>query len=411
MSAPLDGVKVVEMTSVVLGPYACQILGDLGAEVIKIEPPAGDTNRNLGPYRAHRDMTSLFLNCNRNKRSIVLDLKSDNGRQAALALIRGADVVLHNFRPGVMERLGLDYAAVQAVNRNVIYCATYGYSKQGPYGHKGALDDSIQAVSGIAALQEKVLGEPRYLPTVVADKTTGLYVVQAILAALYHRERTGEGQEIEVPMFESMVSWLMVEHLWGQTFEPPMGSAGYVRLMAEHRKPYRCRDGLYLAVLPYWDAHWNTFCALSGHPELALDPRFINMGKRLENINESYAATGRIIAERDRHAWLDLLGETNVPMMIVSELDDLVDDPHLAATGFWKMMDDPDEGQVRMASYPANFSATPASIRRMAPRLGEHSVELLREAGIAEATIEQMLAAGETRTPVNEREGQAGASK
>lgn len=402
MSAPLDGVKVVEMTSVVLGPYACQILGDLGAEVIKIEPPVGDTNRNLGPYRKHSDMASLFINCNRNKRSVVLDLKSDNGKAAALAIMRDADVVVHNFRPGAIDRLGLNYEAVKAVNPEVIYCATYGYSKQGPYGRKGALDDSIQAVSGIAALQEKVLGEPRYLPTVVADKTTGLFVAQAVMAALFHRERTGQGQEIEVPMFESMVSYLMVEHLWGQTFEPPIGKAGYVRLMAEHRKPYRCRDGLYLAVLPYWDAHWRTFCELSGHPELAEDPRFINMQKRLENINASYAATGEIIAERDRQAWLDLLGETNVPMMVVNGLDDLVDDPHLEATGFWQRFEDPDEGTLRMASYPANFSATPASIRRGAPRLGEHSLEILGEAGLSEQQIDAMLAAGETRCPADE---------
>ena len=398
-TAPLDGVKVVEMTSVVLGPYACQILGDLGADVIKIEPPAGDTNRNLGPYRTHSDMASLFINCNRNKRSVVLDLKSAAGKAAALKIMEDADVVVHNFRPGAMDRLGLNYEAVSSVNPTVIYCATYGYSKQGPYGRKGALDDSIQAVSGIAALQEKVLGEPRYLPTVVADKTTGLFVAQAVLAALFHRERTGEGQEIEVPMFESMVAYVMVEHLWGQTFEPPIGHAGYVRLMAEHRKPYRCKDGLYLAVLPYWDAHWRTFCELSGHPELAEDPRFIDMQTRLKNINESYAATGAIIAERDRQEWLDLLGETNVPMMVVNGLDDLVDDPHLAATGFWHLREDPHEGTVRMASYPANFSATPASVRRMAPRLGEHSVEVLREAGLADEEIEHMLAAGQTREP------------
>ncbi len=404
MSAPLAGVKVVELTSVVLGPYACQILGDLGADIIKIEPPVGDTNRNLGPYRKHRDMASLFVNCNRNKRSIVLDLKSERGREAALKLMRDADVVVHNFRPGAIDRLGFNYEAVRAVNPEVVYCATYGYGKAGPYGRKGALDDSIQAVSGIAALQEKVLGEPRYLPTVVADKTTGLFVAQAVLAALFHRERTGEGQEIEVPMYESMVSWVMVEHLWGQTFEPPMGPAGYVRLMAEHRKPYRCRDGLYLAVLPYWDAHWHTFCELSGHPELGEDPRFINMAARLKNIDASYAATGQIIAERDRQEWIDLLGETNVPMMVVNGLDDLVDDPHLQATGFWQILQDPEEGAIRMASYPANFSRTPASIRRMAPRLGQHSVEILQEAGLDEVTIEEMLAAGETREPEPERE-------
>jgi crotonobetainyl-CoA:carnitine CoA-transferase CaiB-like acyl-CoA transferase len=172
--------------------------------------------------------------------------------------------------------------------------------------------------------------------------------------------------------------------------------------MAEHRKPYRCKDGLFLAVLPYWDAHWATFCELSGHPQMAEDPRFTNMATRLKNINESYAATGAVIAERDRQEWLDLLGDTNVPMMVVNGLDDLVDDPHLTATGFWQHLDDPDEGTIRMASYPANFSKTPASIRRMAPRLGEHSVEILREAGLSEEQIEAMLAAGETREPATE---------
>lgn len=397
MAAPLEGVKIVEMTSVVLGPYACQMLGDLGADIIKIEPPGGDTNRNLGPYRNNKDMASLFIGCNRNKRSIVLDLKSDRGRTAALEIMREADVVVHNFRPGAMERLGLDYEAVKKVNDGVIYCATYGYSKFGPYGEKGALDDSIQAASGIAALNEMVLGEPRYLPTIVADKTTGLFVVQSVLAALFHKQRTGEGQEIEVPMFESMVSYVMVEHLWGQTFEPPMGKAGYVRLMAEHRKPYRCKDGLYLAVLPYWDAHWRTFSELSGHPELQADPRFKSMGERLKNINDSYRATGEIIAERSRQEWVDLLGDTNVPMMVVNSLDDLVIDPHLVATGFWQEFDHPTEGRMRSSKPPMNFSVTPASIRRQAPRLGEHSIEVLREAGLDEATIESMLTAGETR--------------
>ena len=399
MSAPLEGVKIVEMTSVVLGPYACQMLGDLGADIIKIEPPAGDTNRNLGPYRTHSDMASLFVNCNRNKRSLVLNLKSENGREAALKIIAEADVVIHNFRPGAMQRLGLDYEAIKTVNPEVIYCATYGYSKKGPYGTKGALDDSIQAASGIAILQSLVEGEPRYLPTVVADKTTGLFVVQAVLAALFHKERTGQGQEIEVPMFESLTSYVMVEHLWGQTFEPPIGKAGYVRLMAEHRKPYRCADGKYLAVLPYWDAHWRTFCELSGNPQLAEDPRFINMATRLKNINESYKATGEIIASRPRQEWVDLFGDTNVPMMVVNDLDDLVDDPHLVESGFWQEFDHPDEGRVRMCSPPMTFSETPASIRRLAPRLGEHSVEVLKEAGFSEDRIEEMLAAGETREP------------
>ena len=399
MSAPLEGIRVVEMTSVVLGPYACQMLGDLGADVIKIEPPGGDTNRNLGPHRNHRDMGSLYLTCNRNKRSVSLDLKSERGRNAALDIIKTADVVVHNFRPQAMERLGLDYAAVQAVNPQVVYCATYGYSRKGPYGNKGALDDSIQAASGVAVLQSMVEGEPRYLPTIIADKTTAMVVVQSVLAALFHRERSGEGQEIEVPMFESMVSFVMTEHLWGQTFEPPIGTAGYVRLMAKHRRPYKTRDGLYLAVLPYWDNHWRTFCELAGRPELAEDERFIDMATRLQNINQSYRVTGEIIATRDRADWLALLGETNVPMMVVNTLDDLIDDPHLVESGFWQEAEHPTEGRVRMSSPPMNFGRTPASIRAMAPRLGEHSQEILREAGLDQATIDSMLAAGEVVLP------------
>ena len=399
MSAPLEGIRVVEMTSVVLGPYACQMLGDLGADVIKIEPPGGDTNRNLGPHRNHRDMGSLYLTCNRNKRSVALDLKSARGRNAALDIIKTADVVVHNFRPQAMQRLGLDYPAVQAVNPQVVYCATYGYSRKGPYGNKGALDDSIQAASGIAVLQSMVEGEPRYLPTIIADKTTAMVVVQSVLAALFHRERSGEGQEIEVPMFESMVSFVMTEHLWGQTFEPPIGTAGYVRLMAKHRRPYKTRDGLYLAVLPYWDNHWRTFCELAGRPELAEDERFIDMATRLQNINQSYRVTGEIIATRDRADWLALLGETNVPMMVVNTLDDLIDDPHLVESGFWQEAEHPTEGRVRMSSPPMNFGRTPASIRAMAPRLGEHSQEILREAGLDQATIDSMLAAGEAVLP------------
>ena len=399
MSAPLEGIRVVEMTSVVLGPYACQMLGDLGADVIKIEPPGGDTNRNLGPHRNHRDMGSLYLTCNRNKRSVALDLKSARGRNAALDIIKTADVVVHNFRPQAMQRLGLDYPAVQAVNPQVVYCATYGYSRKGPYGNKGALDDSIQAASGIAVLQSMVEGEPRYLPTIIADKTTAMVVVQSVLAALFHRERSGEGQEIEVPMFESMVSFVMTEHLWGQTFEPPIGTAGYVRLMAKHRRPYKTRDGLYLAVLPYWDNHWRTFCELAGRPELAEDERFIDMATRLQNINQSYRVTGEIIATRDRADWLALLGETNVPMMVVNTLDDLIDDPHLVESGFWQEAEHPTEGRIRMSSPPMNFGRTPASIRAMAPRLGEHSQEILREAGLDQATIDSMLAAGEVVLP------------
>jgi crotonobetainyl-CoA:carnitine CoA-transferase CaiB-like acyl-CoA transferase len=399
VTAPLDGIRVVEMTSVVLGPYACQMLGDLGADVIKIEPPGGDTNRNLGPHSKHSDMGSLYLTCNRNKRSVSLDLKSERGRNAALDIIKTADVVVHNFRPQAMARLGLDYPAVKAINPELIYCATYGYSKKGPYGNKGALDDSIQAASGVAILQSMVEGEPRYLPTIIADKTTAMVVVQSVLAALFHRQRSGQGQEIEVPMFESMVSFVMTEHLWGQTFEPPIGGAGYTRLMASHRRPYKTRDNQYLAVLPYWDNHWHSFCTIAGRPELAEDARFIDMATRLKNINESYRVTGEIIASKDRAQWLELLGDTNVPMMVVNSLDDLIDDPHLLESGFWQQLEHPSEGPIRMTSPPMNFSKTAASIRELPPRLGQHSVEIMREVGMAQADIDAMLAAGEAIVP------------
>lgn len=395
MTAPLEGVRVVEMTSVVLGPYACQMLGDLGADVIKIEPPGGDTNRNLGPHSKHSDMGSMYLGCNRNKRSVALDLKSAKGKQAALEIMKSADVVVHNFRPQAMDRLGLDYGAVKAVNPEVIYCATYGYSKTGPYGDKGALDDSIQAASGAAALAKKVLGEPRYMPTIIGDKTTAMFVVQSVLAALFHKQRTGEGQEIEVPMYESMVSFVMTEHLWGQSFEPPLCEAGYVRLMAEHRKPYKCNDGKYIAVLPYWDNHWLQFCEVAGRLDLAEDERFINMATRLKNINESYRVTGEIIAQRSRDEWVAALGDTKVPMMIVNELDDLITDPHLVETGFWQEMDHPSEGRLRMSSPPMNMSRTQPDIRRHAPRLGENTAEVLAEAGLEQSEIDSMIAAGE----------------
>jgi crotonobetainyl-CoA:carnitine CoA-transferase CaiB-like acyl-CoA transferase len=401
MAGVLDGIKVVEFTSVVLGPLACQILGDLGADVIKVEPPHGDTNRNLGPFKTNSDMSALYLTCNRNKKSIVLNLKDKRGLEAALKLCAQADVIVHNFRPAAMARLGLDYDSIKDQNPQVIYCATYGYSKKGPYGDMGALDDSIQAASGIAALMSMAdMGienpEPRYLPTVVADKTTGGNVVQAVLGALFHRERTGEGQEVEVPMFESMVSFVMTEHLWGQTFEPPLAPAGYPRLMAETRKPYKTKDG-YLAVLPYWDNHWGTFCKLIDQPELADDERFIDMKARTTNIVETCDVIGKAMAKKTTGEWVEIFKPTNVPHMVMNTLDGVIKDPHLKASGFWQELEHPTEGTIRMTSPPINFAKTPSSIRSLPPRLGEHSTEILRELGYSDADIQIFFEAGITK--------------
>ena len=396
MPGPLQGIKVIEMTSVVLGPWACQMLGDLGADVIKIEQPRGDSNRSLGAAQ-NPGMAALYLTCNRNKRSIVVDVRQPGARAAVLALVRDADVFVHNNRPQVMSKLGLDYADMKQVNPRLIYCGAYGYSKKGPYGAQGALDDSIQAVSGIAMLNKMVLGEPRYLPTIVADKTTAITVVYAVLAALFHRERSGEGQEIEVPMFETMVNFVMAEHLWGYAFDPPKAPPGYVRLMSQHRKPYPTKDG-YIAILPYLDAHWDKFCRLTNHAELIDDERFRTLADRVRNIDATYSKTGEIMATRTTAEWLKLFDKSGVPITIVNSLEDLMTDPHLAATGFWQFAEHPTEGRLRMASFPVNFAATPADIRRHAPRLGEHSVEVLREAGVSEADIAALLANGGVMT-------------
>jgi crotonobetainyl-CoA:carnitine CoA-transferase CaiB-like acyl-CoA transferase len=393
MPGPLHGIRVVEFTSVVLGPWACQMLGDMGADVIKVEAPGGDSNRRLGASH-HPGMAALYMTCNRNKRDVVLDVKQPEAKQALVDLVAGADVFVHNNRPQVMTKLGLDYAALKKVNPQLIYCGAYGYAKKGPYGSKGALDDSIQSIAGIAALNERVLGEPRYLPTVVADKTTAITVVYGVLAALFHRERTGEGQELEVPMFETMVNFVMAEHLWGRAFEPPLGPPGYVRLMSHHRRPYKTSDG-YVAMLPYMDAHWETFCRVVGRPDLLEDPRFRTMADRTRNIDDTYAETGRIMATRTTQEWLDLFAPTSVPVNRVNSLEDLMTDPHLVETGFWKVVEHPTEGPVRHPGFPVNFSATPASVdRRHAPRLGEHTRELLREAGWDDARIDALVAAG-----------------
>ena len=390
---PLAGVRVVELTSVVLGPWACQLLADMGADVVKVEPPRGDSNRTLGAAR-HAGMAALYLSCNRNKRSVCLDLKRPAARAALLGLARGADVLVHNNRPQAMERLGLDYASLMSLNPRLVYCAAYGYSKRGPYGGHGALDDSIQAVSGIAHLAELVNGEPRYLPTIVADKATAMTVVYAVTAALYHRERSGQGQELEVPMFETMVNFVMAEHLWGMNFVPPIGSAGYKRLMSRHRKPYRTQDG-YVALLPYLDAHWETFCRLVERLDLLADPRFTTLALRVDHIDETCAVTAAILATRTTAAWLALFEGSSVPAMRVNSLADLVSDPHLQATGFWHEIAHPSEGPLLAPGFPVDFGATPVDVtRRHAPRLGEHTVEVLREAGLARADIEALVASG-----------------
>ena len=397
MPGPLSGVRILDCTTVVLGPLATQMLGDLGADVIKIEPPEGDTTRKLGPTR-NPDMAAFYLACNRNNRSLVLDLKRPAGHGALMRLARDADVLVHNFRPHAAARLKLEYERVRAVNDGIIYCATYGFRAAGPYGNKPVYDDIIQAASGLASLQSALAGEPRYLPTIVADKTSSTAVAHALLAALYHKARTGEGQAIEVPMFESVVAWTMVEHLYGETFVPALDTPGYKRVLNRWRRPFPTKDG-YLAVLPYTDVHWQAFFRISGREDMLADPRFKSLASRLAHIEHLYEELGKIVATRTNEEWLGILDEAGVPAMVVNTLDTLFTDPQLTATGFWKVIEHPTEGTLRTPDVAATYSRTPGEIRLPQPRLGEHSVEVLREAGYDEAEIRAMLDSGATAAP------------
>ncbi|MCR9213277.1 MAG: CoA transferase [Proteobacteria bacterium] len=391
-AGPLTGIRVADLTSVLLGPFATQILGDMGADVIKIEGPEGDTTRDLGP-RISKGMASVYLNANRNKRSLCIDLKSEDGMAAFHKFLETVDVFVHNMRPSAIKRLGLTYDEVKKINPSIIYCGSYGFGQKGPYANKPAYDDMIQGVSGIASTQSSLMGRPGYVPTVIADKTTGLTAVYSISMALFHRERTGEGQEIDVPMYETMVQFHMLEHLYGKNFEPPLGPAGYPRAISPNRHPYKTKDGM-IGALPYVDKQWKAFFDMAGKPELMEDPRFSNIEARLENIDAVYQVLADLIATRTSAEWLADLDAASIPAVPINSPEDLLEDEHLQAVGFWQTMEHPTEGQLKYPGIPTEFSATPGGVRRHAPTLGEHNAEIMEEIGLSAEDIEKMIANG-----------------
>ncbi|WP_059412715.1 CaiB/BaiF CoA transferase family protein [Cupriavidus basilensis] len=387
-AGPLDGIRVLDLTSVVLGPMATQALADLGADVIKIEGPEGDLMRANGVSR-HAGMSSIYLALNRNKRSVVLDLKRPEGAAALRRLIAGADVLVHNMRVAAIERLGFGYAAVAALNPRIVYCVATGFGQDGPHRDKPAFDDIIQAACGLVALGSSVGERPEYVPSLIADKTTGLALANAVLAALLHRERHGAGQSVEVPMLETMASFVMAEHLAGLTFEPATGAAGYARLLQGGRRPAQTADG-WICALPYTDRHWQAFFHAVGRDDLADKYDIASRAQRNANIRALYRHLGEITPARTTAQWMALFEQLDIPATPIYTPDELPGHPHLAAVGLFQQTEHPTEGPLREMRPAARFSATPLSLRRHAPALGEHTAEVLREAGLAPEAIAQL---------------------
>ncbi|MBB5216395.1 CaiB/BaiF CoA transferase family protein [Parapusillimonas granuli] len=391
---PLTGIRVIDMTSVLMGPFASQALGDMGADVIKVEAPQGDLVREIGPAR-NDGMGPVFLNANRNKRSIVLDLKSKEGMQAMHRLLEGADVLMYNVRPQAMARLGLAYEDVAAVNPRIVYAGLFGFGQDGPYAARPAYDDLIQGAATLSSLIAQASGGiPRYVPTAIADRVVGITGVNGILASLLARERTGRGDKVDIPMFETMVGFVMGDHMGGLTYEPPLDRGGYARQLSPERRPYQTRDG-HICALVYTDKQWRGFLREIGRETLMEeDARFSTYAQRSQNVDYVYGVLAGIFMERSTDDWMRLLERADVPFMPLHTLESVLEDPHLKATGFFRIVDHPTEGAIRSMRAPMVWKNNPPSEPRPAPRLGQHTREVLAELGYPPEQIDVMAAAG-----------------
>jgi crotonobetainyl-CoA:carnitine CoA-transferase CaiB-like acyl-CoA transferase len=394
--APLQGLRIVDLTSMVLGPYATQILADYGADVIKIEPPQGDLMRKGGASK-NADMGALYLQLNRNKRSVVLDLKQPSARRALLRLCERTDVLVHNTRLAAMRRLQLTDDDLRKINPRLVYVSLTGYGDNGPYAGKPAYDDLIQGICALPATAAQAGGqEPRFVPLTLTDRIVGINAAHAVLAAVLRRDRTGEGQSVELPMFETMAQLVLGDHLGGRSFDPPIGEPGYARLMTANRRPYATRDG-YVCVLIYTDKHWKAFFEAIDRPdEFAANPRLSDHLTRARHYNEVYGMVADILQTKTTAEWIALFERCDIPCAPMNNLDALIDDPHLNAVGFFQTQTHPTEGQVRYTGIPSRWNGTALKITRHAPRLGEHSLPILKEAGIAAADINALLQSGAT---------------
>ncbi|WP_319445920.1 MULTISPECIES: CoA transferase [unclassified Mycobacterium] len=371
---PLHGVRVVDLTAMVMGPYCTQIMADMGADVIKVEPPAGDNTRyiSVGPAPG---MSGVFVNVNRGKRSVVLDLRTEVGKDALRAMIGEADVFIHSMRSKAIVKLGFGYDDVVALRPEIVYTNCYGYGRRGPEADQPAYDDTIQAQCGLPAVQEQLTGEASYVGTIMADKVAGLTALYATMMALFHRERTGEGQEVEVSMFETMASFMLVEHANGAMFDPPLGPAVYPRTVAPNRRPYPTKDG-HIAALIYNDKHWNAFIDAvqpAWNSEL-----YATLERRAKQIDVVYGLVAETLLERTTGEWLALFRELEIPAAAIQTPGDLFNDPHLNAVGLFETIDTP-HGKVRFPGVPTWFSRTPGRVAGYAPELGEDTEGVLAE--------------------------------
>lgn len=398
---PLDGLRVLDLSSVLMGPYATQILGDYGAEVIKVEAPAGDLIREILPARS-KGMGAMYLNSNRSKESIVIDLKTPEGREAVLRMVRDCDVLLTNVRPRKMDRLGLTWDALSEANPRLIYAALVGFDQQGPYAGRPAYDDLIQGGACIPHLFERAGQRPAYVPAAICDRIVGMSAVNAILAAVIERSASGKGQKVEVPMFETMLSMILADHLGGLTFVPPLDTGGYRRHLSPDRKPYATSDG-YVCALIYNDGHWERFFRELGRPDMpAADPRYASFAARMAHIDEVYAELGALMKTRTTAEWLDLFDRADVPALPMHSFESVLEDPHLEAIDFFEQVDHPTEGAIRQMAVPTSFSRTPARPDRLAPRMGADGAAVLKRMGFSSDEVTALAECGALTLPEEE---------